>query len=189
MLLNPNAIPSLLWSKLYKREIITDYFPEGKNYEDAYTMPAWFKNIKTAVLSPEITYHYRMRGGSITKIGVAEHHYDFITACNRLADIVHQETPEKFNDKDYYAYRQKIYVAGAKTIARKEADKSLRRMVLERISNEAKTIPSPGWKHTGLKISFRLFLLTRSPKLFERLMRGVNKFDFYAKRRTKHHFE
>ena len=190
LLLKPSGIPSLLWSKLYKRDVITEKFPEGKTYEDAYTMPAWFKNVKKVVLSPELIYHYRMRGGSITKKGVASHHYDFIVACRRLADIVHETVPDRFDKEARDAYIQKIYVDGAKTISRKEADKELRKEIIQRISKEvAQELPEPVLKDTGMKIFLRSWILSRYPSLFIKMMRGVNKFDFYAKRRTKHLFE
>ena len=101
LLLFPSGIPSLLWSKLYKKEVVKEKFPIGKTYEDAYTMPSWFLHAKKVVVSPDLTYHYRMRGKSITKAGVAQHHYDFIEACSRLGRIVNNAVPDKFNKKQY----------------------------------------------------------------------------------------
>lgn len=189
LLLDSNGIPSLLWTKLYKKEIITEKFPEGKTYEDAYTMPLWFRNANKIVLSPEITYHYRMRKGSITKIGIAENHYDFVMACQRLGSFVHEMVPGKFPVHAKEAYLIKIYVSGAKTIARKEIDKNKRREVIERISRGIKAIHNPGLRYLGIKIGFRSFMLDRHPLFFEKLMRGVNKLDFHAKRRKNHLFE
>ena len=188
-LLSKNRIPSLLWSKLYRREIINQEFPEGKTYEDAYTMPHWFEKVNKAVLSPEILYNYRTRKGSITKIGVAHHYYDFITACHKLAERVNAMVPELFDEEAKNAYEYKIYVEGAKTISRKERDNDLRKQVMKKISDEIKLLDLPSPRALSSKIRKRGMLLASNPSKFERRMRFVNLFDFHARFRSRHLYD
>lgn len=176
-----SQMPTLLWSKLYRKSMITEKFPEGQTFEDTYTMPVWFKNAKKVVLSPEILYHYRMRRSGITKIGLAENHYDCIKASCRLGNIVYETVPDQLDKKHLASYIHKVNIAGAKTIARKEKDIEKRLEVIKRIGKELKEEDVPPVSYLGLKSYLRSYLLRNHPNTFMKLMRGVNKFDFHAK--------
>lgn len=188
-LLHKNVLPSYLWNKIYKKEIATKKFPEGKNYEDAFTIPEWFKNVRKVALSPTLIYHYRMRGKSITKIGVAKNHRNYVEACCHIADTVHSLVPDRFGMTEKNAYFVKIAIDGAKTIARREKDKTKKEETIEWISSKLKEIEIPGIKTLGFKLWMRGNLLARYPLFFGRLMRGLHKIDFYSIHRTNHYFE
>lgn len=188
-LLSPYKIPSLLWNKLFRKKILTEDFPVGKTYEDAYIIPVWFRNVQKVVLSPEILYHYRMRKGSITKCGVALNHFDFVIACHNLGEMVNLEVPERFNDLEKEAYFYRVCIEGAKAIARNEADGELRRNTILKIKDIMNGIPFPSIRQSGIKIWFRSKLLTKHPAMFEKLMRVVNKADFHALYRRAHLFD
>ena len=188
-LLHKDILPSYLWNKIYKKEIVDKKFPEGKNYEDAFTIPEWFKNVKKVVLSPTLVYHYRMRGRSITKIGVAKNHRNYVEACSHIADTVYSIVPSKFDLQSKNAYIVRITVDGAKTIARREKDKHEKNEALKWMSRLLRDIEIPGINNMGFRLWFRGNILARSPQLFEKLMRGVHKVDFYSIHRSNHYFE
>ena len=56
------------WNKLIKRSLIRDnnlFFLEGLLFEDNPWTCFWLKCVKNAYFLPEITYHYKIRSGSI----------------------------------------------------------------------------------------------------------------------------
>lgn len=188
-LLSPYKIPTLLWNKLFRREVISQHFPKGLNYEDAYIIPVWFRNVKSVALTPQLLYHYRMRKKSITRIGIANNHYNFVTACANLGKTVNQEVPHLFDANALNIYLYKILIAGAKTIARKEPDVTTRREVIKKLSRDLTNLKGDVRKRLGLKLRFRGYLLAKKPVAFEKLMRFVNKFDIHSKFRTSQHFD
>ena len=188
-LLSPYKIPTLLWNKLFRREVISQDFPVDLTYEDAYIIPVWFRNVKKVVLTPDILYHYRNRKGSITKCGVAQNHYNFVISCINLGDMVHKEVPDRFDLDARNRYVYKIMISGAKTIARKESIIDKRREIIKKLSQELRQINSFGIKEIGLKLWLRGKMLKESPVFFEKIMRGVNKFDLHSKFRKSHLFE
>lgn len=184
-----SQMPTLLWSKIYKKEIISEDFPVDMTFEDTYTMPAWFKNAKKIVLTPKILYHYRIRRSSITRIGIADNHYDCIQASVRLGNLVYETVPDKLEASQLNTYIFKVSIAGAKTIARKEKDLNKRHQVIKKIGEDLNLRETPSIKDLGLKLSLRAYLLKNHPVFFSRLMRGVNKLDLHAKFKKNNCFQ
>lgn len=188
-LLDSSRIPCFVWNKLFRREIITEKFPINQNYEDAYTVPFWLRNIRKMVLSPEIIYNYRMRKGSISNTSMAKNQYDYVVSSLYLADNVKETLPYKLDETSYIKYLLKVFIAGSKTIARREKDENMRHETIQRLSSDLKKrvdhIPSS----LGLKKRFRVTVLLKNPLLFEKIMRAVNKMDFHANFRRHHLFE
>lgn len=189
-LLDSSKLPCFVWNKLFRREIITDKFPINQNFEDAFTVPLWFKHIKKMVMSPEIVYNYRMRQGSISNSKVAKNQYDYVVSEIHLANNVRESVAQKFGDSSYKGYLMKVFVGAAKTTARREKDKNVRHTTIQKLSSELNRItkgeiPSD----LGLKKRFRAYMLLNKPLKFEKLMRAVNKLDFHARFRRNHLFE
>ena len=60
-------------TRLHRRDVIEHiHFPDGKNYEDAFTTPTIFENSTAVACVEEMLYHYRLHSSSIMheKIGL-----------------------------------------------------------------------------------------------------------------------
>lgn len=64
-LLHNDRIESMLWDKIYRREVITSKLPVGISYcEDLGVMYRWMNNITRLATVEQPLYHYRMRKSS-----------------------------------------------------------------------------------------------------------------------------
>lgn len=50
---------------LFKQELLQEFMPANKNYEDYSILPHWFHNVKQVVYTNQPLYHYRLRKSSI----------------------------------------------------------------------------------------------------------------------------
>ena len=60
-------------TRLHRRDVIEKiHFPDGKNYEDAFTTPTIFENSTAVACVEEMLYHYRLHPSSIMheKVGL-----------------------------------------------------------------------------------------------------------------------
>ena len=68
LLLSDKYFKCFAWNKLFKRSLFhTVKFPEGKLYEDIWTIYTLIKHSKRVVFCGNAMYHYRARKGSITQ--------------------------------------------------------------------------------------------------------------------------
>lgn len=89
-----NQIPRAAWNKLMKRSLIVDNnlsFIEGLLYEDTPWTYYWMKYVKNAFFLDDVTYHYKMRPGSIV-MGTDEDIAD-IHKLRGYHDIITHLTP------------------------------------------------------------------------------------------------
>lgn len=65
------SIETVVWNKLYKREILEslspEIFPKGKTHEDIYTSHLFVNNAQTIAITTQKLYYYRMRDESISR--------------------------------------------------------------------------------------------------------------------------
>ena len=93
-------IETVVWNKLYKREILINgensiIFPEGKIHEDIYVSHLMVANAKSIVITDEKLYLYRMRKSSITKAKITDE--------SKNQDLEAQKARMKyFKDKKMY---------------------------------------------------------------------------------------
>lgn len=184
-LLSGNEIPSYLWNKMFKREIVSSEFPKGMLFEDIYTCTKWFTRVKTMVCVPDLLYHYRMRTGSIVHSLSPKYRLDYIKAECFRADEVLKLGLDSFKATDHDMLVIKACVRGAKIIARNERDKDRRYAVLQEVSEKLKSVKSLPVKISGPKLWFRSRLLSASPRAFSRLMRIVGKADLHSSYRLR----
>ena len=59
----------VLWSTLFRKEVLNPEIPRREFCEDFAILPHWFNNVRSAVVIDESLYHYRMRKGSLMHIG------------------------------------------------------------------------------------------------------------------------
>lgn len=180
-LLKDKNLPSFLWNKIFRREVITGIFPEGKVYEDFFALTSWIKNISRIVLSPYIGYHYRMRKGSITATKSSINQICFLEAASKRARMMHELMPERFSQTDCNAFLYENYVKRAKQIARNESDPEERLKAVKIISRELNEIPEPDKEKLRGKSRRRAALLKKDPEAFIKAMRKAHLFDFHGK--------
>ncbi len=75
--------------KLFKREILVSdiRFPEGKTYEDLYTIYQWINNSNRIVLCKSNKYYYRLNLESITSAAFSKSNMNLIYGLENLGDF------------------------------------------------------------------------------------------------------
>ena len=82
--------------KLYKKDILESHpFPIGKIYEDLYIVSEHLASAKNIVLSPDKSYKYYKREGSIINAVFTKKKLDFYTAIDHNRDIIHKSYDDK----------------------------------------------------------------------------------------------
>lgn len=188
-LVKDKRLPSYVWNKMFRREIALPDFPEGKNFEDLYTMTRWFRRVGTMVCDPTPLYHYRMRRGSIIYSNFAENRRDYIDVCRYRADMMAEIDPDTFTADLHDAFVTKASVNAAKTIARLEPDKAKRREIIAEIGEKLRQEFPQGGKNLSLKTRLRAAALKHHPRFFAWLMRAVYKTDFQSHHRLRHLYD
>lgn len=180
-LLKNSLLPSFLWNKLYKREVITEGFAEGKVYEDFLAFNKWMKNLRKVVVSPELTYHYRMRRGSITSILDVKNLSNLLEAyqdrLNQMDNL--EEGIPTASDRNRYLYKN--FVDVAKKVARNEKDFSKAKASINKIREAMESFPSARKEDLGSKLYNRVQLLQSDPDLFINKMRKAVIFDLHSR--------
>ncbi len=184
-----NRLPNFAWNKLHRRKIMTCDFPEGRTFEDIYVYSRWLKNVDRMVIDPSPVYHYRMRKGSIIHSNVAENRYDYFQSCIESMKALEDCSDDKRTFFHKNAYIIKAAINASKKIARYENDHLKRDETIQRISREVKRIPIVSIRYMGIKQWWRAQLLTKHPRFFTKLMRGVGFFDFDFKDREKRYYD
>ncbi len=118
MLLFDRKMHNYVWNKIFKRELLTVYFPENRSYEDVHVMIKWVANIRNMVQIPFCGYHYVQRMGSylhnadlaryVSRVNALESQVGFIRESGLAPDI----------RKDYYAYVIRQVLSCAKYMVR-----------------------------------------------------------------------
>lgn len=187
-LLYARKVPSYMWNKLFRREIIDTLFPEGMVFEDVMVMSKWIKNIRKMVVSPEVLYSYRQRKGSIINTNSLKNRMQYLESILSLAESLHKLEPSVVTDKIANKAIWKGMIRAAKNIARFERDPKVRTEGVREISRIANGFPLPDIKVVGAKTWRRSSMLQNRPNLFIKLMRLMEKFDFHKCYRKRHQF-
>lgn len=170
-------LPNYIWSKLFKREVFTEKFPEGVNYEDIKLLNSIVKNIKTAVIIPDILYNYRQRRGSILNSNLSSTNIEYFkSGLERLKSFEAIE-PDALSHSERIKYIWKMAITGAKGIARMEKDGDKKMGYINYISHSMKNFQLPSFKITRIRLLLRAFLLKTKPELFIKLMNLSNIFN------------
>lgn len=188
-LVRDKRIPSYMWNKMWRSEIIGPDFPEGRNFEDIYVCTKWFPKIRRMVCDPTPLYHYRMRAGSILHVGSSKNRLDFLHVMRFRAEEILKLGLDVFSQKDHDVLVAKASVSAAKIIARRETDKTKREETVKSISESVKGLPIPDVKSLGLNNWIRFRLLVPSSQKFIRFMRVMGKSDIHSRYRTRNLFK
>lgn len=187
-LVKNKMVPSYVWNKMWRRELIGPDFPMGKTFEDIHVCTLWFPKITKMVIDPTPLYHYRMRKGSILHVGSSKYRLDFYNAMRFRAQEILKLGLDSFTQNDHDAQVAKAAVSAGKIIARQEKDENKRTEIIEDLSKSIRQFQLPKCGKLGLKQWFRANLLRSKPKIFIRLMRILGKSDLHSKYRTRNLF-
>ena len=159
--INKRFLNPVVWSKLYKKSLITDNnieFPIGLISEDAYFYFALMPFINTAVQNNEGTYYYRERENSLTHQSKKIYKFD----CIRIFELIYDfYKKNNFLGKYHLPYRLIAYRS-----TQNGSYKEYRKEVL-------KLIDSYNLDVELMKKDKKLNLLLRSPN---KIIYGINKF-------------
>jgi len=183
LLLQDKVIKSMVWNKIYRKEIMKDPMPVGRLYEDYFTMHKWFALAETVAVCPIIGYHYVQRSQSIDHsmplhkclafFEVERARYDYVIG-HKLLPSADKMLKNKFAET---AIRE------AKHIARSDAKVSdgLRatKMIADITARYFPFDPSSLNKRNYR----RLLLLTRNPLLYYWKLKIEGLFKFKRKRK------
>lgn len=178
-----DKLPNYVWIKLFNRRVITSPFPVGKVFEDIHVLNSWVKNIRKAILSPQVCYHYRRRKGSIINSNFAANRIEYLTVCLNRVKKLRQIEPEAFSDAEANAYIWRAAINAAKTISRYETDPQKRLESVKRISALSTRFPALSLRWLSLKALWRGRLLRDHPERFVSLMRFVHRGDLHMRHR------
>ncbi len=181
-------IPSYMWNKLFRREVINTEFPEGKVFEDVAVLNHWVRDIRSAVLAPDTLYHYRMRKSSIINTAFSCR-LDYFEAFREREREMRSLEPEALSEKERSQFLWKAAINSAKSIARKEPDSKLRIKFIKEIQLNIQDFPLPTIGVLGLKKYLRARLLLNHPRLFIWLMRATSPINLDEKYRKRHLYD
>ena len=185
-LLYDNKFPSYVWCKMYRRSVMVVPFPEGKVFEDIYTLTSWVAAANRVVLSPKPCYHYRQRKGSIMNSNYIKNRQDHVKAWRHRIQVLRSMYPEVFSEQRIIEFLSKATVDTAKTIARAVPDADDRREAIRKASEQLRKLPPRPFRLKRLRACSRAALLRNHPDTFAALMRFVHIFDFYTHSQNNH---
>lgn len=159
-----DKIKSYIWQMLFKQELLQEFMPANKNYEDYSILPHWFHNVKQVVYTNQPLYHYRLRKSSIVHNLSLKRYYEFFQAeISRYHYYVH--SPFKKMAKRMVAKRG---IKAAKYISRSNSlytQKEIKSFIIK-ITKDLKNIHKNGMEKLSYKERFFLFLLLQHPNKF-----------------------
>lgn len=188
-LLLDHELPSFVWNKLFRSELIGPDFPEGKVFEDIYVYNIWVNRIKTAFLSPETLYHYRRRKGSLLNSRFSSSRIDYFKGVLDRKEKLRKIEPEAITDTEETGMLWDAAIMVAKDVARYESNVKLRMETLAQINRMTTDLPQPTSDALGPKKMFRARMLRDNPARFARIMRLVFITDFQTKHRNNALFD
>lgn len=181
MLLFDRKMHNYVWNKIFKRELLTVYFPENRSYEDVHVMIRWVANIRNMVQIPFCGYHYVQRMGSYLHNADLARYVSRVNALESQVEFIRESGLARDIRRDYYAYIIRQALSGAKYMVRslpfdKKMSESIKYIVgfLAPLADEAAALLKPKQRR-------RLELLMNHPHRFMVLMRlsgMLQKFKF-----------
>lgn len=178
---NDKHITSHLWNKLFKREVITDLFPEGRLYEDYAILVRWFANAAKVSLNPKPCYFYRMRNNSIVNTITTKAAVDCFLAERDRVEFMLKQKVDGLSDAQK---KQRLYLAIAK-VARDCVRIMPDGEELDALINKIRSLIDSevlwGSWPVGFKTFHRLWLLKYTPAIFKAIVRKSD----HTNRRTR----
>lgn len=170
--------------KLFRREVLTAPFPVGMRFEDAYALAAWAPNMRRIVLSPEMTYHYRLRRGSAVHSFSVSMAQDFIKMLRKRDEIRRQYVADMVPSTwlDYSIAREMVRFV--RNIARTYSNVNQGIAEMTSLREILPPLSPAATRQLSFKARMRLKLLYKNPELLARILRITHYFVINRKRHT-----
>ena len=173
----------VLWSTLFRKEVLTSDIPQKEFCEDFAILPHWFNNVNKAVVIDEPLYHYRMRKGSLMHINKS--------IQRKLIELQLMRERSRYikslriaPDSDIDAFEAHHYYDIAKSYARNYSGEE-RQAIVEKCHQMLQQMSPYDIHGTRARTRLRIRLLTKSSFWFIMLMRLSNMFSFHKKSRQE----
>lgn len=176
-LIKDRRVPSYVWNKLYRRDVIRPNFPVGKAFEDIYAVTEWFRDVKKMVVNPKPLYHYRMRQSSIMNDRIASNRLDYVDVCKYRGRVMRELFGDVFSENDVNLFIVKSIVNAAKTIIRYEKDVEKRRNAIRKLQVMALEFPEIDTSTLSRKQKMRWKWLKTNPRSLELLLRTTDRIN------------
>lgn len=180
-LIESKKIANYVWTKLFRRHVISSPFPTGLVFEDMYVMSDWTKNIHKFIISPTVHYCYRKRKSSISHTVSPQHQNNYIRSRFRLIDNLSDLMPVPLSDDKINYYKWKALISACKQSARGIKDTETALAMVTEIRDNCPTLPLPTKEQLGRKLYQRAKWLMKKPKLFITMMKLTQKLDLHSR--------
>lgn len=171
-ILDDREIRSFLWDKLFKREMITEKFPESYYYEDYSTLFKWFANAGKVAIRAIPLYHYRQRAGSTDHDCDPRKKYHFFLAEQERFRFLKSRRILLERSREFQAKVVQCGIQEIKGIARTEGygDNAMR--YIRRIRSDIQQYLPVKIREIGVQRYIRLLMLQHYLWLYVRAMRA-----------------
>lgn len=111
LILEENKLTNHVWRGIYKSRLIKiNIFPEGKNYEDMYSMLEFVEPCKRFAIINSPLYHHRLNKKAITSTWNLSNCMDYCNASSHEAELALKLYPEFKSDVTYKVIKDVLYV-------------------------------------------------------------------------------
>lgn len=174
-------IKSYSWDKLFKREVITNNYPDTRYFEDLTILIKWIANANKTSIVGKAKYHYRQREGSICTTQSNKNFFGFWLGLFNIFLFVREQGVFSDDERIMYLNLLRKTISVAKGIARvTDRKRALAHYNYMTTELKDKDVIRSEYLSTSKKIN--LIMLEKTPLLFFSIYKVVKKLHFAYKR-------
>ena len=140
-----SIIKAYVWSKLYSKHIFSKLrFPEGKTYEDLFTILPVIDAAEKIVVTMQPKYHYIKRPGSITTSEFSSSSWDLVESRRAFHEYLLDKYPELAKYAEYLCLVSYYRVLDKMLLSKTAVDRQEKKALVEFLrENTAKVLKNP----------------------------------------------
>jgi len=140
-----SIIKAYVWSKLYSKHIFSKLrFPEGKTYEDLFTILPVIDAAEKIVVTMQPKYHYIKRPGSITTSEFSSSSWDWVESRRAFHEYLLDKYPELAKHAEYLCLVSYYRVLDKMLLSKTEVDRQEKKALVDFLrENTAKVLKNP----------------------------------------------
>lgn len=110
-IISQKRVTGYSWGKLYKKDLLMGIkYPEGKLYEDRFTVHKYFARANRVCFCPGAVVYYRMRSDSITHSLDLRRYYDLLEAEKEVLDFCKEQYPQLVEMEEAYYFGRFVHI-------------------------------------------------------------------------------